>query len=267
MLTTEQRQHKNRIANNWLPRYTGSQMGEFGEYILLTNFHFYIEEFARLAEKTKNIKHGQQNTPMSCVHAGNISMINFGIGAPNAALVADLLSVVNPKAVLFLGKCGGLLDRNRIVNIGDYILPTAAIRGEGTSDHFYPKEVPALPSFAIQKEAANVIEENHQIYHSGTVYTTNLRLWEHDDHFKEYLRQLRCIGIEMETAALFIACFANHIPHGALLMVSDLPLVKVKTEEADKVVTTQYAPLHVAIGIETLSRIAASGKSMRYLTY
>ena len=265
MLTPEQRAEKNRIAKDWLPRYTGSHDEDFEKYVLLTNFSGYLDEFVR---HFNTIVRGRDKPMQSATdHESGLTMVNFGIGAPNAALVCDLLSVVQPEAVLFLGKCGGFQDRNRQVCIEDFILPTAAIRGEGTSDHYYPNEVPALPSFAIQKAAAEVVTAHGARYHSGTVYTTNRRLWEHDDIFREYLRQLRCIGIDMETAALFIAAFANHIPHGALLLVSDLPLVQAKTEESDRVVTARCAVEHVRMGIEILDGIKRSGKSVRYLVY
>ena len=57
-------------------------------------------------------------------------------------------------------------------------------------------------------------------YWTGTVYTTNRRVWEHDEAFKEYLRAMRCMAIDMETATMFAAGFANRIPCGALLLVS-----------------------------------------------
>ena len=72
---------------------------------------------------------------MRAATAGDITMINFGMGSPNAALIMDLLGAVHPKACLFLGKCGGISDKT---HLGDYILPLAGIRGEGTSKRLFP---------------------------------------------------------------------------------------------------------------------------------
>ncbi|HNN30731.1 MAG TPA: AMP nucleosidase, partial [Chitinophagaceae bacterium] len=184
---------KKDIINNWLPRYTGEDLENFGEYILLTNFSNYVELFAQW-NKVKVIG---KDKPFQCATANNISIINFGMGSPGAATIMDLLAAINPKAVLFLGKCGGLKKRNKI---GDLILPIAAIRGEGTSNDYFPPEVPALPAFALQKAISTTIRDFKTDYWTGTVYTTNRRVWEHDEAFKAYLTKIRVYAIDMETA-------------------------------------------------------------------
>ena len=254
---------KQEIVANWLPRYTDTPVDEFGKYILLTNFISYVHEFARMEKAEIRGEHRPMQTATS---SDGITLINFGIGSPSAATICDLLSVVQPHAVLFLGKCGGLKD---FVHVGDFILPIAAIRAEGTSDSYYPPEVPALPSFQLQKAVSHTIVANSQKYHTGTIYTTNRRVWEHDDEFKEYLRRTRCIGIDMETATLFIASFANHIPHGALLLVSDMPMTPegVKTDGSDDAVTDEFAPLHLKVGVESLRELKDTGESVRYLVF
>jgi len=209
---------KKEIVENWLPRYTGTPLKKFGKYILLTNFLSYIEEFAKVCQAPIM---GLGMPMQTCTSEDGITVVNFGIGSPNAATISDLLSAVNPEAVLFLGKCGGLKSK---VDVGDFVLPIAAIRGEGTSNMYYPPEVPALPSFQLQKALSYVIVKNDQDYYTGTVYTTNRRVWEHDESFKEYLQKTGCIGIDMELATFFIVSFANHIPHGALLLVTDMPM-------------------------------------------
>lgn len=254
---------KEEIATNWLPRYTDTPLETFGQYLLTTNFVSYVEEFASL----ENCEIRGCNRPMqTATSKDGITIINFGMGSPNAATLCDLLSVIAPRAILFLGKCGGL--RN-FINVGDFILPMAAIRGEGTSDSYYPPEVPALPSFELLKSTSHVILDNGLQYHTGVVYTTNRRLWEHDDKFKEYLRDLRCIAIDMETATFFIASFANHIPHGAFLLCSDVPMTPdgVKTDKGDAEVTKQFASQHLEIGLETLRRLQITGKSVRHFIF
>lgn len=253
---------KDDIVKNWLPRYTGEKLENFGKYILLTNFSQYVQLFAEwngvsIADATK---------PMQCVTAGDITLINFGMGSPTAATVMDLLTAIEPKAVLFLGKCGGLKKRNKI---GDLILPIAAIRGEGTSDDYFPPEVPALPAFALQKAVSTTIRDSGIDYWTGTVYTTNRRVWEHDDEFKEYLQRIRAYAIDMETATIFTVGFYNKIPTGALLLVSDQPMVPegVKTEESDKKVSAEFVERHIKIGVDSLKQLINGGLTVRHLRF
>jgi AMP nucleosidase len=253
---------KNEIVRNWLPRYTGMPLEAFGEHVLLTNFGGYLNTFARLT--------GAQivglDRPMASATADGITMINFGMGSANAATMMDLLSAYGPKAVLFLGKCGGLKRKNQI---GDLVLPIAAIRGEGTSNDYMPPEVPALPAFAMQRAVSTMIRDLGHDYWTGTVYTTNRRVWEHDEEFKAYLRRLRCMAIDMETATVFAAGFANSIPSGALLLVSDQPMIPegVKTEASDASVTQHFVDDHIQVGIEALKLIRRHGKSVKHLRF
>lgn len=254
---------KEEIVANWLPRYTDTPLDGFGDYILLTNFVAYLLNFAR--DENAEVR-GLERPMQTATSADGLTIINFGIGSPNAATICDLLSAVSPKAVLFLGKCGGLKSK---VHVGDFILPIAAIRAEGTSDNYYPREVPALPSFQLQKAVSHTIVANEQDYFTGTIYTTNRRVWEHDEEFKAYLHRTRCIGIDMETATFFIAAFANKIPHGALLLVSDTPMTPegVKTDASDLVVSRDYARLHLKIGVESLRELRSSGESVKHLIF
>jgi AMP nucleosidase len=253
---------KQEIVENWLPRYTGLPLNQFGKYILLTNFDNYVKMFAEL----HNTQVLGLDRAMRCATAEGITIINFGMGSPNAATVMDCLSAIQPKAALFLGKCGGLKAKN---NLGDLILPIAAIRGEGTSNDYFPAEVPALPSFALQKAISTTIRDYKQDYWTGTVYTTNRRVWEWDEEFKEYLRKIRAQAIDMETATIFSTAFYNKIPAGALLLVSDQPMVPegVKTEVSDGSVTKQYVERHLKIGIDSLRQLINNGATVKHLQY
>jgi AMP nucleosidase len=253
---------KDEIVHNWLPRYTGEKLDNFGKYFLLTNFSNYVELFAGW----NNVEIVGTDKPMQCATADDITIINFGMGSPTAATVMDLLSAVKPKAVLFLGKCGGLKKRNKL---GDLILPIAAIRGEGTSDDYFPKEVPALPAFALQKAVSTTIRDHGVDYWTGTVYTTNRRVWEHDEDFKEYLQEIRAYAIDMETATIFTVGFYNKIPTGALLLVSDQPMIPegVKTEESDKKITADFVERHLRIGIDSLKQLINDGLTVRHLRF
>lgn len=254
--------NKEEIVKNWLPRYTGRKLEDFGPYILLTNFSNYVELFA----KWNNVEIIGKDKPMQSATADGITIINFGMGSPTAATIMDLLTAIEPKAVLFLGKCGGLKKRNKI---GDLILPIAAIRGEGTSNDYFPAEVPALPAFALQKAISTTIRDHKLDYWTGTVYTTNRRVWEHDLDFKEYLQKIRAYAIDMETATIFSVGFYNKIPTGAILMVSDQPMIPegVKTEESDKKVTANFVETHVLLGIESLKQLINNGLTVRHLKF
>lgn len=253
---------KEEIVNNWLPRYTGVALEEFGQYILLVNFNNYVHFFAKM----HNVEVKGLDKPMASATANGITIINFGMGSAAAATIMDLLSAIKPKAVLFLGKCGGLKKKN---NIGDLILPIAAIRGEGTSDDYFPKEVPALPAFNLQKAISYTIRISNRDYWTGTVYTTNRRVWEHDDNFKEYLRKLRVMAIDMETATIFTVGFFDEIPTGALLLVTDQPMIPegVKTESSDVKVTENFVQEHLRIGIESLKELQNKGISVKHLKF
>lgn len=253
---------KEQIVGDWLPRYTGTELNEFGAYILLTNFQNYVDLFAeQFGVEVKGKKRAMQTATY-----GEITIINFGMGSAMAATVMDLLSAIKPKAVLFLGKCGGLKKEN---TVGDLILPIAAIRGEGASDDYMPAEVPALPSFRLQRAVSHIIKAKKLDYWTGTVYTTNRRVWEHDDEFKEYLKSIRASAIDMETATVFVVGFANGIPHGALLLVSDNPMQPegVKTEKSDKNVTKKFVEKHLEIGIDSLQELISSGESVKHLRF
>jgi AMP nucleosidase len=253
---------KQEIVENWLPRYTGQPLDQFGSYILLTNFDNYVKMFA----EWNNVPVTGLDKAMRSATAGGITIINFGMGSPNAATIMDCLSAIKPKAALFLGKCGGLKKKN---GIGDLILPIAAIRGEGTSNDYFPPEVPALPAFALQKAISTTIRDFGNDYWSGTVYTTNRRVWEWDEEFKEYLRKIRASAIDMETATIFSTAFHNKIPAGALLLVSDQPMVPegVKTEKSDLTVTQRFVERHLKIGIDSLKQLINNGMTVKHLRY
>ena len=254
---------KEDIVKNWLPRYTGTSLEEFGDYILLTNFNKYVEMFA----EWNKVEIKGKDRSMPSATAGRITIINFGMGSPNAGTIIDLLTAIMPKACLFLGKCGGIKSKTN--KVGDLILPIAAIRGEGTSNDYLPPEVPALPSFALQKAISTTIREYDRDYWTGTVYTTNKRVWEHREDIKEYLRSLRSIAVDMETATIFVAAFKNHIPAGALLLVSDIPMIPegVKTEESDKSVTVKFVDLHLKIGIDSLNQLINNALTVKHLRF
>jgi len=250
------------IVENWLPRYTGVPLSQFGDYILLTNFDRYVKLFAQWHRVPVRGK----DKPMTNATAGDITIINFGMGSATAATVMDLLSAIHPKAVLFLGKCGGVKHR---AEVGDLILPIAAVRGDGTSNDYFPPEVPALPAFALQKAISTAIRDHARDYWTGTIYTTNRRVWEHDEQFKKYLKKIRVMAVDMETATIFMTGFFNETPTGALLLVSDQPMVPegVKTADSDKLVDEDHVDDHLRIGIDSLKQLINKGVTVKHLKF
>ncbi len=253
---------KKEIVANWLPRYTDTPLTGFGKYIILVNFEDYLLKFS----DWYNVPIRGKDKPMPNVTVDDITLINFGMGSANAATIMDLLTAIQPKAALFLGKCGGLKKKN---HIGDLILPIAAIRGEGTSNDYFPSEVPALPAFNLQKAISTTIREHERDYWTGTVYTTNRRIWEFDTEFKEYLRRIRAMAIDMETATLFTTGFYNEIPTGALLLVSDQPMIPegIKTAESDRKVTQEFLDMHLRIGVDALNQLINNGITVKHLYF
>ena len=253
---------KQEITSNWLVRYSKMPLEGFGKYILLTNFNNYVDIFC----EQMGIQVPDYSANMRVATAEGITIINFGMGSPNAALITDLLTAVNPEACLFLGKCGGVSDG---LKLGDFLLSMAAVRGEGTSNDYFPPEVPALPHFMLQRSVSTALKSLRQSYWAGVVYTTNRRVWEHDDKFKEYLRQIRAMGVEMECATLFACAYYNRLPMGALLLVSDNPMVPegVKTIKSDDIVTRNFAATHVKAGVEALRIVARGDATLDFLKY
>ena len=251
------------IAKNWLPRYTGMPLELFGDYILITNFKDYITKFS---ERFQCEIYGEGRAMQASTNTDGLTIINYGIGSPNAATIMDLLVAVKPKGVLFLGKCGGLKNSSEI---GNFILPIGAIRGDGTSNDYFPPEVPALPSFKLHKFVSDKILDAGTDYRTGVIYTTNRRVWEHDKAFLKRLKKTTAIGIDMEVATIFIVGHYNEIPRGALLLVSDVPVTPdgVKTEKSDQAVTSKWAKQHLEIGIHAMTDLKNSRDKIKHFRY
>jgi len=256
-------QSKSDIVKNWLPRYTQTPLAEFGAWILLTNFQNYVEKFAARF----NVPIRGLGGPMTtATNKEGITIVNYRMGSANAATIMDLLTAIHVEGVLFLGKCGGL---KKATELGHFILPIAAIRGEGTSNDYMLPEVPALPSFKLHKLVSNIIIERGFDYRTGVVYTTNRRVWEHDQQFKNYLKKIKVIAIDMETATIFIVGHHNGISRGALLLVSDIPSTPegIKTDKLEQEINIKYVDLHLDIGIESLLRVRKEGEPIKHFKF
>lgn len=244
---------RDRVGLDTLQRYTGSAADEFQPFILLTDFKLYVDLFANRLEEP--IRTG---SVMQACHAkkDRITIINFSVGSPTAALVVELLSFIRPKAVLMMGMCGGLRDEH---NVGDFFNPVAAIRGEATSDFYMPKQSPSLSSFVIQRFVCEELERRGLKYHTGVIHTTNVRFWEFNEAFKKTLMEERAQAIDMECATLFTVGFAHYVPVGALMLISDTPLREkgVKTAASARLVFEKYTGIHLDTGISVMKNMQA----------
>lgn len=246
--TTRHSQHEERIARDTLERYSGSLPDLYQDFLILTNFSKYVEYYA----ETRGLE-VYEGAMFQVAHSKeeNISILDFKIGSPAASLVADVCAYLPFKAAVFLGMCGGLRHH---YSVGDYLVPVAAIRGDGTSDYYFPPEVPALANFVVQRAVTAVLEEDNLDYHIGITHTMNRRLWELDTDFIERVKATRAQAIEMECATLFMASYRHNLPLGALLLVSDLPLEHggQKTKESAKAVFEAHMKEHVEYGVRIL---------------
>lgn len=244
-LKEQEHQLQERIAHDTLERYSGSSVSDFQPYILITNFSRYVHYFAE-SRQVPVI----EGSAFKVAHSPKekISIIDFKIGSPAAALVVDLCAFLPIRAVVLLGMCGGL---RRHYQVGDYFVPVASIRGEGTSDFYFPAEVPSLANFLVQKIMTNVLDEEKVNYHVGITHTTNKRFWEFDQDFRARLKATRPQSIEMECATLFMAGYSHKLPIGALLLISDLPLDRegIKTKKSSEFVFQTYTGDHVEKGV------------------
>jgi AMP nucleosidase len=247
---------RDRVGLSTLERYTGSSASEFQPYILLTNFKMYVDNFGVIASSP--LKHGSVMRSCHSKKLG-ISIIDYSIGSPAAALIMELLSFIKPKAVLMLGMCGGLRPEYKI---GEFFNPVAAVRGEGTSDTFMPVHCPALSSFVIQRFVCEELERRGLAYHTGVIHTTNVRFWEFNKEFKRQLATERAQAIDMECATLFTVGFAKYVPIGALMLVSDLPLKKdgIKTAKSARRVFEKFTDIHLETGISILKTMQTRAK-------
>ncbi|MFZ9000233.1 MAG: AMP nucleosidase [Bacteriovoracaceae bacterium] len=255
---------KAKIAKDMLERYTGHKFKDFQQQIILTNFHYYVERFNEIVPDPIYTQGSAFKASSS--KKEQVTIIEFGVGSAMAALIGELMSAVGPRAVLFLGLAGAV---HRSLEVGDFVLPIASIRAEGVSKHFLPPQVPALPTFKIQKFVSQILVENGYEYRTGTIHSTDLRFWEFDEKFKENLVDERVLAVEMETAALFTVCFVSKVNIGALLLISDTPMKPggIKTKSSAASVFKNYTDTHIEIGIQAMKEISGRGEKIRHYTW
>lgn len=247
----EEFEHQKQIAKDTLERYSGSPAEAYQQYLILTNFPRYVDHFAQTFKSTT-----YEGAMFKVAHSSelNISILDFKIGSPAAALIIDLCSFLPIYASLLLGMCGGLRSDYAI---GEYFVPVGSIRGDGTSDFYFPPEVPALANFTVQKAVSEVLEKEKKPHHIGITHTTNKRFWEFNQDFRSRLQVTRPQVVEMECATLFTASYSHRLPLGALLLISDLPLQPrgAKTKESSENIFTNFMPDHIQLGVKIVKSL------------
>jgi AMP nucleosidase len=229
-----------------LERYTNSRLEDLCEHVLITNFKQYVNRFR---DKFQG-DYFEGNFRIVNARDINCSIIDFGIGSPQAALLINCLAYLdNLKSVVMLGMCGGIEDT---LEVGDFIVPSAAIRGEGTSRHYLPPEFPAIPTSSVNLYCVGAVRKFDLIPKCGIVYTTDRRLWEFDEEFVKYLRRQRILAIEMELATLFSVAYKYEVPIGSVLLVSDMPLQKrgIKDKKLHGEIFSRHMEIHLDIAVD-----------------
>ena len=242
-----------------LERYTNCSIEDICDHIVITNFKKYIMRFKEI---TKG-KYAEGNFRIVNAKDINCTMIDFGIGSPQAALVINCLAYLkNLKTVIMLGMCGGIDD---VLEEGDFIVPSAAIRGEGASNHYLPPEFPAIPASSVNLYCIGAVRQIGLIPRCGIVYTTDRRLWEFDEKFVDYLRNKRIIAIDMELATLFSVAYHYAVPIGSIMLVSDMPLQRrgIKDKKKQDQVFSRYMEPHLDLAVDAVKNMDAKWSEVK----
>jgi AMP nucleosidase len=242
-----------------LERYTNCKLSDICDHVLITNFKKYI---LRFQEKTQG-KYSEGNFRVVNAKKLNCTMIDFGIGSPQAALIINCLAYLGHlKTVIMLGMCGGIDD---ILEEGDFIVPSAAIRGEGTSRHYLPPEFPAVPASSVNLYCIGALRQIRHTPRCGIIYTTDRRLWEFDDDFVVYLRQQRILAIDMELATLFSVAYRYEVPIGSIMLVSDMPLQRrgIKDKQKQDEIFSNYMETHLDLALDAVDNISSNWREVK----
>ncbi|MBK8766518.1 MAG: AMP nucleosidase [Burkholderiaceae bacterium] len=271
-----------------LRHYTGTSPEPFQNFVLFTNYQFYIDEFVRLgralvAGPVEGIEAGytafvEPATPsgrlpqMPAWHLvrpdrTGITMINIGVGPANAKTITDHVAVLRPHAWIMLGHCAGLRNSQRL---GDYVLAHGYVREDHVLDEELPLwvPVPALAEIqqALEGAVADVTQlsgyELKRVMRTGTVASTDNRNWELLPHRGPSRRfsQSRAVALDMESATIAANGFRFRVPYGTLLCVSDKPLHgEIKLPGMANRFYRERVDQHLRIGIRAIERLRLQG--------
>ena len=282
-----------------LRHYTGTAPEHFQNFVLFTNYQFYIDEFIRLGHLLMQsptsdyqafVEPGNVVTPregtealasgtppprlpqMPAYHlvrpgAAGITMVNIGVGPSNAKNITDHIAVLRPHAWLMLGHCAGLRNTQQL---GDYVLAHGYVREDHVLDEELPLWVPIPPlaevQLALEQAVAEVTQlsgyELKKIMRTGTVASTDNRNWELLPHPGPERRfsQSRAIALDMESATIAANGFRFRVPYGTLLCVSDKPLHgEIKLPGMANTFYRERVDQHLRIGIRAVELLRQAG--------
>ena len=280
-----------------LKHYTGSEVSDFQDFILFTNYHRYVDEFVNwgaqqigadgyvaltgaagldIREPAANAQDQLNDTAwrrhqMPAYHliredGRGITLVNIGVGPSNAKTICDHLAVLRPHAWLMIGHCGGLRSTQKI---GDFVLAHAYLRDDHVLDSVLPPEIPIPPIAEVQQALAGAAEavsgtqgaNLKQRLRTGTVVTTDDRNWEllYSSSAKRF-SQSRAIAIEMESATIAAQGYRFRVPYGTLLCVSDKPLHgEIKLPGQANQFYEEAIAAHLQMGIVACKRLRDEG--------
>jgi len=278
-----------------LAHYTGTQPEHFQNFVLFTNYQFYVDAFVQFAKRlmaegasgydalvepgnvvtlSGQLQGAGEPPPrqpqMSAFHLkapghSGITMVNIGVGPSNAKTITDHIAVLRPHAWLMLGHCAGLRGSQRL---GDYVLAHAYVREDHVLDADLPVWVPipalAEVQVALEEAVADVTKlagfEVKTVMRTGTVVTIDNRNWELRDQAElvEKFSQSRAIALDMESATIAANGYRFRVPYGTLLCVSDKPLHgELKLPGMASAFYKKQVDQHLAIGLKTLEKLRA----------
>ncbi len=275
-----------------LRHYSGTAPEHFQNFVLFTNYQFYIDEFVRLGHQLMQdpacgysafVEPGNVITPcagsggsssgkppprlpqMPAYHlvregCAGITMVNIGVGPSNAKTITDHIAVLRPHAWLMLGHCAGLRNSQQL---GDYVLAHGYVREDHVLDEELPLWVPIPPLAEVQLALEQAVAEVTQlsgydlkrVMRTGTVATTDNRNWELLPHPGPERRfsQSRAVALDMESATIAANGFRFRVPYGTLLCVSDKPLHgEIKLPGMANHFYRERVDQHLRIGIRAL---------------
>jgi len=237
-----------------LEHYTGSKPEDFQRYVLLTNYNMHMDAFETIFPDCK--KPCQKNVQMPAYHhktdnSDGVSIVNIGVGPSNAKNFTDHIAVLRPDALLMVGHCAGVRNRQ---DIGDFVLASGYMRNDRLLDDALPLSVPVTPSFLLNRYLVKILEDRKITYRVGVVYTTVDRNWELSLRGTlDNLNASRSVAVDMESATVAANGFRYRIPSATLLCVSDKPLHgKPKLPDEAKTFYSETKKQHISVAVSAI---------------
>lgn len=239
-----------------LGHYTGTSAETFQRHVLFTNYAMHMEAFLERYPAAVRPDHDVQ---MPAYHhvtddGDGVSLVNIGIGPPNAKTATDHVSVLRPDTMIMIGHCGGLRNHQRK---GDFVLATGYQRFDHVLDEVLPQGVPVIPNYRLNTFLLEALQAAGAEYRIGTVHTTDNRNWELNQRTTlAAMQSSRSVAVDMESATIAANGFRYRVPNATLLCVSDKPLhgsPKLSVDAQQFYETSKRQ--HLGIALSALDRV------------